>query len=272
MSLIIVNICCIDHITLESTTVSLFKKVLFIIPILFSSLFVHGADIEQLQKSSLTDQNKSQQSQLKINKLDEKKRTLINEVNSLQAEAESLEIYNQYLALLLADQESEKLSLNSQITGVVETRQGLVPLMMSMLENLTSFIKLDAPFLTEERQERLVQLQNMMKKADVSDAEKFRRLLTAYHIEAEYGSKMGEYQGDLILNGVHRTVNYFYLGRVVFVAVSLDSNSVWLWDRDNNEWLSIDAGYARDINEAIRIAQKTDIPALLKLPLLSEVN
>ena len=58
----------------------------------------------------------------------------------------------------------------------------------------------------------------------------------------------------------------------MFVAVSLDSNRVWLWDRKNNDWLSIDSSYARDINKAIRIAQKTDIPALLKLPLLSEVK
>ena len=83
---------------------------------------------------------------------------------------------------------------------------------------------------------------------------------------------MGQYQGGLTLDGIERTVNYFYLGRVVFVAVSLDSKSVWLWNRDDNKWLSIDASYARDINKAIAIAKKTDIPALLKLPLLSKVN
>lgn len=257
---------------MELITVSLFQKILFITPLLIFTLFSQATDIEQLQKSSMNDQHKSQQSQLNINTLDEQKRVLIEQVTSLQAEAESLEIYNQYLALLLVDQESEKSSLNSQISGVLETRQGLIPLMMSMLENLQAFVALDAPFLTTERTLRITQLQKMMAKADVSDAEKFRRLLTAYHIEAEYGSKMGQYQDALILDGVERTVNYFYLGRVVFVAVSLDSNSVWLWDQKAHHWMVIDSSYARDINEAIRIAQKIDIPALLKLPLLSEVN
>jgi len=253
-----------------------FKKLLstplIAIPLLAFSLFSHATDIKELQKISLTDQQQSQQAQVKINKLDEQKRMLIEQVKALQAESESLEVYNQYLARLLIDQDSEKLSIAAQIKGVAETRQGLVPLMMSMLDNLSTFIALDAPFLPDERQQRLVQLQAMMDKADVSDAEKFRRLLTAYHIEAEYGSKMGQYQGDLTLDDVVRTVNYFYLGRVVFVAVSLDSNSVWLWDRKNNNWMSIDSSYARDINKAIRIAQKIDIPALLKLPLLSEAN
>ncbi|MEI6896169.1 MAG: DUF3450 domain-containing protein [Psychromonas sp.] len=250
----------------------LFKKILFIAPLWIFTLSAHATDIEQLQKRSMQDQQKSHQSQLNINKLDEKKRALIEKVTRLQAETESLEIYNEYLALLLVDQESEALSLSAQISGVIETRQGLVPLMMSMLENLQTFITLDAPFLVTERQQRLTQLQNMMAKADVSDAEKFRRILTAYHIESEYGSKMGEYQDVLILDGVERTVNYFYLGRVVFTAVSLDSNTVWLWDRKIHDWVNIDSSYARDINEAIRIAQKIDIPALLKLPLLSEVN
>ncbi|WP_169337478.1 DUF3450 domain-containing protein [Psychromonas hadalis] len=237
----------------------------------FSSV-VYATDVEKLQKNTLIDQRQSQQAQLKINQLDTQKIALIELVKSLQAEAQSLEVYNQYLGRLLADQANEKRSLNTQISSVTEIRQGLVPLMMSMLENLQAFIELDSPMLITERQARLLQLQNMMQKADVSDAEKFRRLLTAYHIEAEYGRKMGQYQGNLTIEGVVRTVNYFYLGRVVFVAVSLDSKSVWLWDRDSHHWLTIDASYARDINQAIRIAKKTDIPALLKLPLLNKVN
>jgi len=241
--------------------------------LLFSlPLFASATSIEKLQNSSVADQQKSKQAQVKINQLDAQKLALIEQVNSLQNEADSLAVYNQYLSRLLVDQDSEKVSLETQISSVTETRQGIVPLMMSMLEDLETFIKLDAPFLSAERQGRLTQLKNMMGKSDVSDAEKYRRILTAYHIEAEYGSKMGQYQSSLSLDGVERTVNYFYLGRVVFVAVALDNKSVWMWDRENSEWLSIDASYARDINKAIRIAQKTDIPALLKLPLLSKAK
>lgn len=240
--------------------------------LILSPIITHAIEIEKLQNTSLKDQQQSQKAQVKIDKLDAQKLALIEQVNSLQAEAESLEVYNQYLSRLLIDQDSEKISLQTQINSVTETRHGLVPLMMAMLESLETFIQLDSPVLVTERQDRLVQLQNMMQKSNVSDAEKFRRLLTAYHIEAEYGSKMGQYQGNLTLDGVVRTVNYFYLGRVVFVAASLDSNSVWLWDREANKWLSIDSSYARDINKAIAIAKKTDIPALLKLPLLSKVN
>lgn len=251
---------------------SLLKKIIPTVLMLSLPLFSHATSIEKLQKSSVIDQQESKQAQLNINQLDAQKMALIEQVKSIQAEAQSLTIYNQYLSRLLADQGTEKTSLETQINSVTETRQGIVPLIMTMLDNLATFIKLDSPFLIAERQERLTQLQNMMNKSDVSDAEKYRRILTAYHIEAEYGSKMGQYQAGLSLEGVERTVNYFYLGRIVFVAVALDSKSVWMWDRSKAQWLSIDASYARDINKAIRIAQKTDIPALLKLPLLSKAN
>lgn len=254
------------------TIVPLLKKIIPAVLVFSVSFTTTATSIETLQKSSVEDQNKSEHSQLKINQLDAQKMALIEQVSSIQSEADNLAIYNKYLQRLLVDQDSEKHSLEAQINSVTETRQGIVPLMMTMLEDLETFIKLDAPFLIAERQQRLTQLQKMMSKSDVSDAEKYRRLLTAYHIEAEYGSKMGQYQAGLSLDGVDRTVNYFYLGRIVFVAVALDSKSVWMWDREKFAWLSIDASYARDINKAIRIAQKTDIPALLKLPLLSKAN
>ena len=143
-----------------------------------------------------------------------------------------------------------------QIIDVKETRQGLVPLMVSMLDKLDQFVRLDTPFLLDERQQRISQLQQMMNKADISEAEKYRRILTAYQIEAEYGSKMGEYQGELTLDGTTRTVHYFYLGRVALVALSLDAKDVWSWDRKQQQWLSVDSSYANDVKQAIAMAKK----------------
>jgi hypothetical protein len=248
------------------------KKSLICLTLISCSSYSWATSVTQLQKHSLTDQSHNIQTQLKIDDMDDQKIALIVQVKALKDEAQSLESYSQYLDHLLTDQNNEKTSLITQIKSVQDTRQGLVPLMVRMLDNLKQFIELDSPFLAQERQTRLTQLKTMMTKADVSEAEKFRRLLASYHIEAEYGSKMGEYQGALNINGVERTVNYFYLGRIVFAAVSLDGKNVWAWNRASNQWVVIDDAYASDIEKAIRIAKKTDIPALLKLPLLSEAK
>ncbi|WP_434341335.1 DUF3450 domain-containing protein [Motilimonas cestriensis] len=231
-----------------------------------------AASVTQVQQQALNDQQQARQSQHTIDQLDDNKLAIIQKVKQLQAEAEQLEQYNVYLTELVQDQASEVASYQQQIIDVKETRQGLVPLMVKMLDNLAQFVALDAPFLLDERQQRISQLQQMMNKADISEAEKYRRILTAYQIEAEYGSKMGEYQGELALDGTTRTVQYFYLGRVAFVALSLDGKAVWSWDRNQQQWLSVDNAYAQDVKQAIAIAKKTEIPNLIKLPLIAEVS
>jgi hypothetical protein len=131
---------------------------------------------------------------------------VIQELKRLMLKTQNLEQYNQYLTRLIDEQQNEVDSYISQIKGVKETRQGIVPLMLAMLDSLSAFIQLDSPFLAQERQDRLLQLQNMINKADISEAEKYRRILEAYQIEADYG-------------------------RIVFCALSLDRKQVWLWSR-----------------------------------------
>lgn len=230
-----------------------------------------AASVSQVQQQALSDQQQGAKSQEKVAQLDDSKLAIIAQVKQLEAEADQLEQYNVYLNELVQDQAKEVASYQQQIIDVKETRQGLVPLMVNMLDKLAQFVALDTPFLLDERQQRISQLQQMMNKADISEAEKYRRILTAYQIEAEYGSKMGEYQGELTLDGTTRTVHYFYLGRVALVALSLDAKDVWSWDRKQQQWLSVDSGYANDVKQAIAMAKKTEIPGLIKLPLIAEV-
>ena len=74
---------------MEFTTVSVFKKILFITPLLIFSVFLSATDINALQKTSLKDQKQSQQAQIKINQLDEQKRALILQLNNVQTETKS---------------------------------------------------------------------------------------------------------------------------------------------------------------------------------------
>ncbi|MCV5804624.1 DUF3450 domain-containing protein, partial [Escherichia coli] len=68
----------------------------------------------------------------------------------------------------------------------------------------------------------------MMTRADVADAEKFRRILEAYQIEMDYGTKLGVYQGKINL-GDNEAVeaDILYLGRLSLVARSLSGETFW---------------------------------------------
>ena len=68
--------------------------------------------------------------------------------------------------------------------------------MLKMIEVMSLFVELDLPFLPEERQTRIIQLQTLMERADVTLAEKYRRILEAYQVETEYGRTIEAYKGD----------------------------------------------------------------------------
>jgi hypothetical protein len=50
--------------------------------------------------------------------------------------------------------------------------------------------------------------------ADVTNAEKFRRLIEAYQIENNYGNTIEAYRANIELNGVISSVDFLRLGRI----------------------------------------------------------
>ncbi|MGR5368961.1 DUF3450 domain-containing protein [Photobacterium damselae] len=190
------------------------------------------------------------------------------EIERLEEETKNLAIYHDHLARLVENQQQEMVHINQQINDIKETRQGIVPLMYQMLDGLDQVIKQDKPIKEEQRVARLHKLQAMMDQADISDAEKFRRLLEAYQIEMDYGTKLATYQAKITLSD-NKIIeaNILHLGRLVLVARSLDGQQYWSWNAKNKSWQSVDGDQADNIAQAYAMANKDITPNLLTLPI-----
>ena len=103
-----------------------------------------------------------------------------------------------------------------------------------------------------------------MERADVSLAEKYRRVLEAYQVETEYGRTIEAYQDDLILEDETRTVNFLRIGRVGLYYLTLDGQEAGAW---NEGWQSLDDSYRQAIDKGLKVAKKQLPPDLLVLPL-----
>jgi small-conductance mechanosensitive channel len=128
---------------------------------------------------------KGAQSQERIDKLADDTEKMTAEYRGLLKQIAAVRVYNRQIDELITSQQTESVSLQAQIDEVEQVGRQVTPLMLEMIQALDLFVKLDSPFLAEERQRRIAGLKEMMTRADVTDAERFRRILEAYQIENE---------------------------------------------------------------------------------------
>ncbi len=234
---------------------------LALLPVLGSSNPLHEA-----VKTELATNAAAVKSQKKINRLSDATRNMLEEFRATTRQTETLLTYNQYMRDLLKSQQQEKQSLQKQLQDIEITQREILPLTLNMLKNLEAFIKLDLPFLPEERKNRVDTLKQMMFRADVSDAEKFRRILEAYQVEVDYGNTIEAYRANLELNGKQNMVDFLRLGRVALYYQRLDGSETGFWDREQKRWQTLPADYRNAIRNGLRIARKEVAPDLLTVP------
>ena len=205
-------------------------------------------------------------SQKKIDKLSDDTRKMLDEYRHNLRQANVLKQYNDHLSKLVDSQVTEKSSLEKQLVEVDVTQQEVVPLMLRMLENLETFVAYDLPFLPDERRSRLNRLNQLMVRADVTTAEKFRQILEAYQIESDYGRTIEAYRADLKTDSLERPVDFLRLGRVALFYQSLDGGETGVWNHSLRRWDTLPSRFSKAVRDGLRIARKEAAPTLLPLP------
>jgi chromosome segregation ATPase len=201
-------------------------------------------------------------SQTNINGMVDRTQTLGGEYAQVMAELDSLNKYNEQLQTQIDSQEAEMASIQTQLSEIETTNREVLPLMERMVATLEQFVAADVPFFNEERRNRVLNLQDIMPRADVSISEKYRRILEAYQIELEYGRTLDAYEGPLP-DG--RTVQFIRLGRISLMYQTLDGSEVGYWDHQNKTWVP-NNDYREDIRDALSVARQEGAPDLLRVP------
>ena len=188
----------------------------------------------------------------RITQLDSETAGMLGEYRQMSAEATSLKAYNEQLGTQVSSQQEEIATLTRQLGEVETTSREVLPMMQRMLATLEQFVKLDLPFLPQERVARIGQLKDMMTRADVSISEKYRRIVEAYQIETEYGRTLEGYQGKI--DG--KTVDVLRVGRVALMYQTLDGKESGYWDATAGKWQP-DDHFDDAIKEGLKVAQQT---------------
>jgi len=225
-----------------------------------------AVDLDQLVAQRMEVNDESVKSQGRIDKLSDDTDRLTAEYRVVLQRIDALRVYNKQVSELIASQEEEMASLRQQIDDVELVGREVTPLMLGMLDALDNFVELDVPFLIKERKDRIAFLHDVMVRADVTDAERYRHILEAYQIENEYGRTIEAYGGELDLNGTVRQVDFLRVGRVAFLYQTFDGTETGVWDQKNRQWIDA-SDSAAAVRLGLRMARKQTAPDLLKLPL-----
>ena len=205
-------------------------------------------------------------SQEKINDYDDEANAAAKSYAAALQRAESLTIYNGQLRRLIESQQKEIRSIKRQTQEIESIETGALPLMLEMTETLNKLIEGDVPFLMQERRDRVENLKRLIDRADVTAGEKYRRIMEAYLIEADYGRTIESYRGELDMGGTPRTVDFFRVGRLGLFYQTLDSEETGNWDKADRQWEVLEDEYRRSVRDGLRIARKQSPPTLLRLP------
>lgn len=236
----------------------------------WGALLLHSVvladDLNQVTATNNAANDAAKASQQRINNVAEQTDKLLSGYREVIREMDGLQVYNRQLEKQIANQAKEMESLRDSIDQVTVIERQIIPLMLRMVDGLHQFVELDVPFLEKERQERLDNLDFTMDRADVSVAEKFRKVLEAYQIENEYGRTIEAYPGTLTIDGNPREVDFLRIGRVSLLYQTEDARHSGIWDETKREWMPVSDKYRRPISEGLRIARKEVAPNLLKLP------
>jgi chromosome segregation ATPase len=235
----------------------------------FSGGAIANSGLEQLHQENSQIVREAIRSQERINTIYEQTQELLGEYRTVVDQTDSLKVYNDFLQTLVTDQQRQIDSIQRQIDTLEDTRRGTVPLMFKMIDALEEFVKNDIPLRTERRIERVERLRDVMGRSDVQLSEQYRQIMEAYSIEANYGSALESFQGTLNLGGNELTVDYVHLGRLALMAMSLDGNSAWVWNRQTNTWDQLPASYLSGVSDFIKMARREINFEMARVPLIA---
>ena len=136
-------------------------------------------------------------SQERVETISDETDHLLSQYRTTQKQIEALQIFNQQMEDLVAGQDLDIADLEDQLDRIELVSRDVTPLVLRMIDALEVFVELDVPFLEDERSTRIDMMRRMMARSDVTESEKYRRVMEAYQIENDYGRTIEAYRSTL---------------------------------------------------------------------------
>lgn len=215
----------------------------------------------------------TRQSQERIDEIDSRIQELLGDYRANLKQLEQLNRYNQSQQRQVDAQRNEIESLTQDINNIASLQRAVQPLMEDMLVALERLVEADLPFLIDERKSRMARLSDIMDDPSRSPAQRYRLIVEAYQIEAEYGRTIEAYRSDVeTADRLYEDVDILRIGRLALVFRTDDDAVLKRYDLDSGSWVDLDRSFLPDVKTALRIAREQIPPELINIPVTAPVT
>ena len=244
-----------------------FHRAAFLACLLSGSVLAQE-QVKDIEQEGIERTTKGRAVQKQVDRLHDESRSLIDEYYAHLKLVDGLKLYNAMLQRQLDNQAEEISILQNSIADVATVERQILPLMSRMIDGLEHFIGFDVPFLIEERQKRVADLRALLPRADVTVAEKTRRVMEAYQIENDYGRTIEAYRAKLNLDTASFDADFLRIGRVALMYRVVGSDDVGFWNHNEKRWVPLSSGkWRRYVQQGLKVARQEVAPELISVAL-----
>lgn len=191
---------------------------------------------------------------------------LVAVYEQLKTENEQLTAAHKHLSKEAARQIDANKAMADEHLEALRIQNEMAPFLQGVTARMEDLTDLDAPFLHQERTNRLARLHIIFDDPEISVAEKYRKTMEALYVEAEYGNTIEVYQEKIIMDNTEVLGNIFRLGRVSLFFLSLDRTRAGVFNISDNQWKPLDNDHVPAIAGAVDMAAKHRPVEVLSLP------
>ncbi len=228
----------------------------------------------------------------------------VNKYIGVLDQIQNVKIATEQRELMTARQSETIAGLKAQIKSVPATKGAVRGVVTKMVAEIEKVIESDLPFRKEERYARLDRLRSLLAEEGTLDVDLFRRAMTLYDIEANYGYAISAYTGDhptspgrrlaacredansavcnlskdqkeqlsagSTIDDISDSVkdgNYVHFGRLSFIYLDLDSREGFRWSKETKGWEKLNSGDILNARRSVRIARGESAPGVVTAPI-----
>ncbi|MDI6796279.1 MAG: DUF3450 domain-containing protein [Desulfatibacillaceae bacterium] len=208
-----------------------------------------------------------QQAQKALDDWDREHTELVARYKSLAAQVEQKKALVEDAEGLVQALMEQAASLTARKEQAARMADGIMPFLFEAVSSLKSIVEGGEPFLAEERRLRVEALEKNLADLSVPPGEKFRKVMEAFFLEAEYGNTLETYRDLVQVDGQQIRAIVFRFGRVALFCQSLDGARYGIYEPAAGQWQWLASRYAPELAKAFAMAGRQRPANIVTLPL-----